>query len=199
MTHGNVFSQRNVYPLAVVQDRYGGSYSRGAWIAIARADEADFGGKIIALLNADEGVEGPWSDDVSAMLFWKEPPEFVAVGPTPDLAMSALFEKGWWDDHNQAEREIESLLVETGGKAICPADVAKRINPANWKHHLGQVLAGVGRYGPNETECVTPDGRIVQLFSVTAIGVVPEGVSLAIDGQNVIVRIRRCATPRAKQ
>jgi hypothetical protein len=191
--------ERHAYPLAVIEDRYGGSYAGGDWIAIACANEPELGGKIIALLNAEDGVEGPWSDDVSAMCFWKEPPEFVAVGQTPDSAIAALLKKGWWLDHFQADREIDSMLSDSDREGVCPSEVAKRISRTNWQHHLGQVLASVGRYGPNETECVAPDGSAVQLYGATAIGATPEGVSLTVDGRNVIVRIRRCATPRAKQ
>jgi hypothetical protein len=76
------------YPVAVIQDRYSGSYSGGAWLAIARCDET------IGRLGPSRIVfcltEGPHGGDGDAMAFWSEPAPWIAVGNTPDEALAAL-------------------------------------------------------------------------------------------------------------
>lgn len=76
----------DLYPIAILQDRYGGAYSRGAWLAIAQADEMDNGCyRIVRCLE-----NGPLGSDTSAMMFWGEPPEWIAVGDTPQGAVANL-------------------------------------------------------------------------------------------------------------
>jgi hypothetical protein len=33
------------------------------------------------------------------------------------------------------------LAARSPGKSICPSEVAKRVDPENWRRHLGQVRA----------------------------------------------------------
>jgi len=78
------------YPIAIIQDRYTGAYSRGLWLAIASAD-TPFGGYV-----SRSGYcldEGPHGDDCEAMDFWIAPPPWIAVGNTPDEALRALQSK----------------------------------------------------------------------------------------------------------
>jgi hypothetical protein len=74
------------YPIMLLQDRYGGGYSRGQWIAIRDAN------KLVGLVSrATWTVEhGPSGDDINAASFWSEPPDWIAVGASPDEAIKAL-------------------------------------------------------------------------------------------------------------
>lgn len=74
----------DLYPVVVLQDRYGGVYSGGDWIAIA---EGDLGRRFTEVLDGAHG------EDCDAMEFWESPPEFVAVGDTPDAAVANLHAK----------------------------------------------------------------------------------------------------------
>ncbi len=87
-------NRRNGYPIAIVQDRYTGVYSKGRWVAIAAADDPNKGGDLVCGLGNHKLVS-PWGNDVECMEFWDDPPDFVAVGDTPDSALSALKAKGW--------------------------------------------------------------------------------------------------------
>lgn len=81
-----------LYPVAILQDRYNGTYSGGAWIAIAEADErlvdAD-GDTVSRYMDAFRGAHG---SDTEAMEYWQDRATrpWVAVGDTPDLALMAL-------------------------------------------------------------------------------------------------------------
>ncbi|MGI9449352.1 MAG: hypothetical protein ACR2QH_01645 [Geminicoccaceae bacterium] len=79
------------FPIAIIQDRYSGSYSGGAWLAIAGADEIDgiWKPRVIDML---EG--GPHGDDTDAMMFWADPPSWIAVGNSPDEALANLEAEG---------------------------------------------------------------------------------------------------------
>lgn len=80
----------DLYPVVIVEDRYGGAYSGGRWLAVASADtvcaEAD------TLIDRAAFVldEGPSGADGDAMMFWADPPAWIAVGATPDEALNAL-------------------------------------------------------------------------------------------------------------
>lgn len=78
------------YPIAVIQDRYDGAYSGGAWLAIANAREPfdDTATRASWCLR-----NGPHGGDTDAMLFWEEPPGWIAAGTTPDEAIAKLAEK----------------------------------------------------------------------------------------------------------
>jgi hypothetical protein len=74
------------YPIAIIQDRYGGSYSGGAWLAISRSDQLENGAyRVVRCL---EG--GPHDGDVEAREFWANPPSWIAAGATPDEAIKKL-------------------------------------------------------------------------------------------------------------
>ena len=77
------------HPVAVFEDRYQGAYSGGAWIAVAEAsalvDEENTRAQFCVV-----GGAGPFGDDVAAGVFWNNPPEWIAVGPTPEAAIEAL-------------------------------------------------------------------------------------------------------------
>lgn len=79
----------DLYPIALLEDRYGGAYSGGKWLGIAGADQMDNGAYRIVRVIED----GPHGDDTEAMLFWDEPPDWIAVGATPDDAIAALKDK----------------------------------------------------------------------------------------------------------
>jgi hypothetical protein len=76
----------DMHPVVIVQDRYGGVYSGGAWLAVGGATTLENGAyRVIRTLE-----EGPHGDDVTAGEFWMNPPDWIAVGSTPDLAFRAL-------------------------------------------------------------------------------------------------------------
>lgn len=76
----------SLYPIMVIEDRYGGGYSGGKWIAIADSTRMENGRyRIIDVL--ESGANG---GDGDAMAFWCEPPEWIAVGNTPDEATENL-------------------------------------------------------------------------------------------------------------
>jgi hypothetical protein len=79
-------SEPDLYPVAVVEDRYGGTYSGGRWLAIAQADRLENGAyRIVRCLE-----DGPHGDDGDAMAFWSDPPGWIACGDTPDEAVRKL-------------------------------------------------------------------------------------------------------------
>lgn len=80
------------YPMAVIVDRYGGTYSGGRWIAIAGLSAGGQGSEALKLLNCepDTPTASPWGDDGQAGDFWADPPKWIAVGDTPDAAIAAL-------------------------------------------------------------------------------------------------------------
>lgn len=80
-----------LWPIAVIEDRYEGTYSKGDWLAIANADElAGFGVTRVGWISS---YEGPNDDDTGARTFWANPPSWIAVGDTPDEAVAALRKK----------------------------------------------------------------------------------------------------------
>lgn len=82
----------DTHPIAIVEDRYGGTYSGGAWIAIARADSPC--SLVVDALTTRAGYivthSDAFGDDASAMGFWADPPEWVAAGDTPQEAVANL-------------------------------------------------------------------------------------------------------------
>ncbi|HST61449.1 MAG TPA: hypothetical protein VLK84_22275 [Longimicrobium sp.] len=80
------------YPIAIVQDRYGGVYSRGAWLAVGEFDARDGSGYAVHT-RLDYVMEHAHGDDVTAMLFWTDVApglRWLAVGATPDEALANL-------------------------------------------------------------------------------------------------------------
>ncbi|HVV94604.1 MAG TPA: hypothetical protein VHD15_14420 [Hyphomicrobiales bacterium] len=74
------------YPIAIIEDRYGGCYSGGRWLAIAGADYLENGAyRIVRCLE-----QGPHGDDSEAQDYWADPPSWIAVGETPDEAVAKL-------------------------------------------------------------------------------------------------------------
>lgn len=90
-----------MYPIMVVDDRYGGAYSGGAWIAVAKAqqpvsdlDAFDPGIKYRKPTRSEFVLEdGPASGDPEAIKFWAMAPDWVAVGDTPNDAVRNLLNK----------------------------------------------------------------------------------------------------------
>lgn len=74
-----------LYPTVITEDRYGGGYSGGNWIAIAEAEPAR-----LALVWA--GVHG---EDIPAARFWEvyADERWIAVGESPDKALENLIAK----------------------------------------------------------------------------------------------------------
>jgi hypothetical protein len=78
------------YPVILIQDRYNGVYSGGAWLAIGAADEnVDGVARVAWIMDGN----GPAASDLDAALFWGEPASWIAVGDTPDEALANLIAK----------------------------------------------------------------------------------------------------------
>jgi hypothetical protein len=79
------------YPIAVIEDRYGGTYSGGQWIAIAGITNPALGAASLKFLaEKSEAIANPWGGDIEAGEFWSDPPKWIAAGDTPDAAIAAL-------------------------------------------------------------------------------------------------------------
>lgn len=75
-----------LYPVFIIEDRYGGTYSKGKWIAMSEYDKNTF----------DFLQEGPHNCDPEARDFWdNEAPKRsdIAVGNTPNEALNNLLGK----------------------------------------------------------------------------------------------------------
>lgn len=75
-----------LYPIIVVQSRYGGTYEGGSWHALPNADAA---------WTWSEGyAEYMFGGDQEAMIFWKSPDAAkVGRGNTPNAAVLDLLER----------------------------------------------------------------------------------------------------------
>ena len=75
-----------MYPVVIVQDRYGGVYSGGEWLAVQNGRKLENGAyRIIRVLDG-----APFDDDVEAHEFWSDPPAWIAAGKSPNEAVAAL-------------------------------------------------------------------------------------------------------------
>lgn len=79
-----------MYPVAILQDRYNGVYSGGAWVAVADFERQNEEGGKTRLQFVSEWI---YSGDPDAMEFGSNilpGLNYVAVGDTPDKALEAL-------------------------------------------------------------------------------------------------------------
>jgi len=83
-----VKKRSQTYPIAIVEDRYSGAYSNGTWLAIARAELPHRGQSRINFVLS----EGPHGDDSEAAEFWLAPPDWIAVGSSPQEALDRLLQ-----------------------------------------------------------------------------------------------------------
>jgi hypothetical protein len=72
-----------MWPVRIYQDRYGGSYSGGGWVAV------DMACKNMEITQIETGILG---GDVEVREFWSvvSHEKWIAVGPTPNDALAAL-------------------------------------------------------------------------------------------------------------
>ena len=83
---GRMSGYDKTWPCHIIEDRYGGTYSGGAWVAVSPA----IGSR---LLDVEQVIDG---DDFAASNFpnmideWADEGTFVAVGDTPGEALAAL-------------------------------------------------------------------------------------------------------------
>lgn len=87
-TRGQTARDIKVYPIAVYQDRYGGTYVahkglRGSWVAFADIDRHHW---------SPSNNEGPWDDDISACTWWEYHHDvpWIGVGYSPTEAWDRL-------------------------------------------------------------------------------------------------------------
>ena len=82
-----------LYPIMVVQSRYGGTYEGGAWHALPSADAG--------WMWSEAYSEYMFGDDGDAVEFWQSPEaKMVGVGNTPNSAVLDLLER------NNSVREL---------------------------------------------------------------------------------------------
>lgn len=72
--------------MTIIEDRYGGAYSGGKWIACP-------GDVFWSTTNFLEKFREIWSDDVSCSMWWDEHKDDVGVGQTPEEARQDLLRK----------------------------------------------------------------------------------------------------------
>lgn len=98
----------DTYPIVVLQDRYGGVYSGGAWLAVSIADRLENGSyRVIKCL---EG--GPNGDDLEAQEFWGAPPDWIEAADTPDHAVARLRDKVTAQFEADASAELDAKVRE---------------------------------------------------------------------------------------
>ena len=83
-------TQSDLYPCAVFEDRYSGSYSGGRWLAVGEANHLHAGQSRANFILSDDGPNG---DDGAAMDFWTSPPDWIAVGDTLQEALDNLIQR----------------------------------------------------------------------------------------------------------
>ena len=66
-----------------------GTYSGGSWLTIANGSEL-IGEAMTRPQFCLIGDDGPSDRDIEAATFWRNPPDWIAVGPTPDEAINRL-------------------------------------------------------------------------------------------------------------
>jgi len=79
-------SEACLYPIVLVQDRYSGAYSGGAWLALAEGDRSYEEASRIGWIMS----HGPSGNDLEAAAFWQAHPAWIATGKTPDEAIARL-------------------------------------------------------------------------------------------------------------
>ena len=87
-----------LHPLMLLQDRYSGTYSGGEWIAVGEAN------RLVGTASRAAWIieRGPSGGDAEASAFWVDPPDWIAVGNSPELAIEALV--------NKRQRSVARLL-----------------------------------------------------------------------------------------
>lgn len=80
------------FPAIILQDRYGGAYAGGAWLAISRHDEHAHDDVKVSRFDFCMN-SGPYGSDPDAMVFWDDPPTWIAAGATPNDAIKQLILK----------------------------------------------------------------------------------------------------------
>jgi predicted transcriptional regulator len=103
-----VTASPDTYPIIVLQDRYGGTYSGGAWLAVSVADRLENG--LYRVIRCLEG--GPSGDDLEAQDFWGSPPEWIEAADTPDHAVARLRDKVTAQFEADASAELDAKIRE---------------------------------------------------------------------------------------
>lgn len=85
-------SRLDLYPIAIIEDRYTGVYSGGTWLAIAVSDNIEATGESRVQWCLGEG---PYGDDSEAADFGRRIPNinWIGVGNTPQEALDNLYAK----------------------------------------------------------------------------------------------------------
>lgn len=82
--------------ILMLEDRYGGVYSNGAWLGVidadARHEDNSRGGFVVS--------DGPSGGDMIAAAFWDEAPEWIVAGRSPKHVMDLIAAKGVLPRHD---------------------------------------------------------------------------------------------------
>ena len=71
-----------LYPVAIIESRYSGTYEGGKWHAIPEFDD---------VINTERYQDYMYGDDGSALDFWdSESASGIGVGDTPELALADM-------------------------------------------------------------------------------------------------------------
>ena len=74
-----------LYPVAIIESRYSGTYEGGKWHAIPEFDD---------VINTEQYQDYMYGDDGSALDFWdSEIASNIGVGDTPELALADMQSK----------------------------------------------------------------------------------------------------------
>jgi len=112
----------SLYPIIVVQSRYGGTYEGGEWHALPNADAA--------WMWSDAYAKYMFGDDEDAVDFWQSPEAWkVGRGGTPNAAVLDLMERrlgvrqwDYDDEPRTPEGEAEGSGAEGRGSPLHPPD-----------------------------------------------------------------------------
>lgn len=80
-----------LFPIAVIENRYGSHIGGGDFIAIGKATELYRISMRISWVMLDGS--GPYGEEIDAVAFWNNPPRWIAAGATPEAAIRALQNK----------------------------------------------------------------------------------------------------------
>ena len=74
---------QDLYPIVIMQTRYGGTYEGGTWAAFCCGEDEE------------AEVMGAFSDDTTCSCWWAENFRKVGVAETPDRALENLIRQRW--------------------------------------------------------------------------------------------------------
>jgi hypothetical protein len=90
-----------LYPVVIYEDRYGGTYSGGRWLAVAQGDNPE----------RNLFLTGAYDGDSEASFWGSNLPKWVGVGATPNDALEDLRHKSGGDQREFDGQEAANALA----------------------------------------------------------------------------------------